>query len=83
MKGGFQNKILSRPLASFVEVGRFGCFETSIMMLDKIEEYGIILIMAWYEESENSWFELIIVKKNLSTFSFERILFDLQDCVEN
>ena len=40
VKGDFQNKMLSRatcsPLARYIEVGHFGCFDASIIMRAKV-----------------------------------------------
>jgi hypothetical protein len=42
VKGIYKTKCYQEPLVSFIEVGQFGCFETSIMMQDKVEECGFI-----------------------------------------
>ena len=83
----FKTKCYQEPLASFIEVGHFGCFGASIIMQDKVGEYGLegnIWVMAQHEVSTSSWFELYIVRSSIfSTFIFERILTYLQFCVKD
>jgi hypothetical protein len=37
----FKTKCYQEPLASFIEVGHFGCFGASIIVQDKVGEYGL------------------------------------------
>ena len=61
----FKRKCYQEPLASFIEVGHFGCFDVNIIMRDRGREYGLeenTWVMAQHEESENSDIDLHIVK---------------------
>ena len=76
VKGEFQNKMLSRATCEL-----HWCFDASIMMHDRGGEYGWednTCVMAQHEELESSQFEPNIVRSsNFSTFTFDRIWFDL------
>ena len=61
---------------SFIEVGHFECFDASIIMRDRGEEYGwwAIFELCCNMRNQSSYFGLDIVRSsNFSTFIFEKI----------
>ena len=38
---GFSKQLYQGLLVSFIEVGHFRCFDVSIIMRDKVREYGL------------------------------------------
>ena len=55
-KSGFW-KQNAEPLVRYIEFRQFGCFDASIIMRDRVEEYGSqgkMWVMAQHEESKNS-----------------------------
>ena len=56
-RGFSKQKCYQEPLACFIEVGHFGCFDASIIMRDRIEEFeleGSTWIKVQHEKLEHS-----------------------------
>jgi hypothetical protein len=54
-KGIFKTKSYQEPLASFIEVGQFECFDATIIVRDRGVEYGLegrICNMTQHEKEE-------------------------------